>query len=369
MTTITVQLGARSYPVQIGWELLASLAGLKSFVELKGRVGLVSNHKVYGLYGKTVEAALRDLGCQVTTALVPDGEQAKNLATVSQLYDTFIDAELDRSCALVSLGGGVVGDVTGFVAATLYRGLPYIQIPTSLLAMVDAAIGGKTGVNHRHGKNLIGAFHQPRAVIIDPALLQTLARREITSACAEILKAAAVTDGDFFRQLAGGIDRLTDLTDPSFMVEAITRACEIKAQVVAGDEREQQRSDYLGRRVLNFGHTIGHALEAATGYSVLRHGEAVAMGMLAAGYISMEEAGFSPGELELLATSLDRLDLPALPVLDKADVRSYLRHDKKVDHGVLRFILLESLGRPVAASQVTDDQIDAALDHIQRRFH
>ena len=369
MTTVTVDLGPRSYAIQIGRGLLASAAGILAKVCPGERVGLISNPTVHKLYGQTLETSLSAAGYQVTRALVPDDEQAKELATVSRLYDTLIRAELDRTSIIVALGGGVVGDIAGFVAATLFRGLPYIQIPTTLLAMVDASIGGKTGVNHPQGKNLIGAFHQPRAVIIDPELLRTLPRREITSACAEIIKAAVVTDGDFFKQLARGIPKLVELTDLSFVEDTIVRACRIKAGIVAEDEQERALPGELGRRVLNFGHTIGHALEVTMGYGALRHGEAVAMGMVAAGHISVQEAGFSTDDLERLAEPLGHLQLPALPAIDKSEVRSILRHDKKVHHGALHFILLESLGRPIANSTVTDEQIDSALDHIQWRFN
>ena len=363
MTTITVELGPRSYPIHIGEGLLSSLAELLEPSGITGRTGLVSSANIHALYGEAVESALAAAGCQVFTALIPDGEKAKDLATVSHLYDTFLEAGLDRTSTLVSLGGGVVGDITGFVAATLFRGLPYIQIPTTLLAMVDASIGGKTGVNHPRGKNLIGAFHQPRAVLIDPALVRTLPQREVTSACAEIIKAAAITDGGFFRQLAEGIQALVDLTDLPFLEDAIIRSCRIKVEVVSGDERESDR-----RRILNFGHTLGHALEAAAGYDTLRHGEAVAMGMVAAGYISTRVTGFPQSELELLAAPMNHLELPGLPTLDQASFQAFLRHDKKVRRGVRHFVLLETIGRPVVTTRVTDSHIEEALEELQRRF-
>lgn len=363
MTTITVDLGSRSYPIFIAQGLLSSLAETLAQLDVTGQVGLVSTAHIHDLYGGTVESALTGSGCQVTTALVPDGEPAKNLATVSKLYDTFLEAGLDRSSTLVALGGGVVGDMTGFVAATLFRGIPFVQIPTTLLAMVDASIGGKTGVNHSHGKNLIGAVHQPKAVCIDPDLVKSLPRNELTSAFAEILKAGAIADSGFFHHLAANLEAIIDLADMPLLEEVITRACRIKAQVVSTDEREGGQ-----RRILNFGHTLGHALEASLGYGTLRHGEAVAMGMVGAGYLSTLITGFPPADLDLLTAAVEQLDLPKLPPVDPQTVVTFLRRDKKVRHGVPHFVLLESLGRPVVSSQVTDDQIMAALDNLQQRF-
>lgn len=363
MTTVSVELGSRSYPIHIGEGLLSSLAELLGPLGVSGRMGLVSSARIHELYGEAVESALTAIGCQVSTTLIPNGEKAKDLATVSYLYNAFLEAGLDRTSTLVSLGGGVVGDVTGFVAATLFRGIPYIQIPTTLLAMVDSSIGGKTGVNHPCGKNLIGAFHQPQAVLIDPAMVRTLPRREITSACAEIIKAAAIADGGFFQQLAGGIQQLVDLTDMPLLEDAIIRSCRIKAEVVSGDERESNR-----RRILNFGHTLGHALEATAGYDTLRHGEAVAMGMVAAGYISTRVTGFPAGDLELLAAPITQLELPRLPALDQAVFQSFLSHDKKIRRGELHFVLLESIGRPVITTEVTESHINETLDELQRRF-
>ncbi|MFB0515330.1 MAG: 3-dehydroquinate synthase [Candidatus Neomarinimicrobiota bacterium] len=363
MTTIIVNLGPRSYPIHIGAGLLSSLPDILEPLEVSGQVGLVSTANIHELYGEAVEVAFAAVGCQVSTALITDGEAAKNLATVAELYDTFLEAGLDRSSTLVAFGGGMVGDITGFVAATLFRGINYLQIPTTLLAMVDASIGGKTGVNHPRGKNLIGAFHQPQAVLIDPALVRTLPRREITAALAEIIKAAAIADSRFFQRLAESIQPLVDLTDMSLLEEAIIQACRIKARIISEDEREGDR-----RRILNFGHTLGHAVEAALSYGTLRHGEAVAVGMVAAGHISTRVTGFPPGELELLTATIARLELPKLPTVDQVAIQSFLQHDKKVQRGVLHFVLLETIGQPIITSQVTNDHIKEALDEIQRRF-
>ena len=363
MTTITVDLGPRSYPVHIGAGLLSSLSELLTPLGVGGHVGLVSSAPIHDHYGATVTAGLEAAGCQVTTSLIPNGEQAKNLETVARLYNTFIQAGLDRSSTLVALGGGVVGDLTGYVAATLFRGIGLVQIPTTMLAMVDSSIGGKTGVNHPLGKNLIGAFHQPLAVIIDPAVLSTLPKREMTSAFSELLKMGAIADHTFFRFLVSNTRAILELADPELVLQAITEACDIKAAVVSEDEREGDR-----RRILNFGHTLGHALEATLGYGSLRHGEAVAMGMVGAGFISRQITGLSERDYEELLAALEPLDLPKLPPLKRPAILQYLLHDKKVRRGKLHFVLLEALGRPVITNAVDESLIAAALDEIEQRF-
>ena len=363
MTTITVDLGPRSYPLHIGAGLLSSLTELLSSLGVDGRIGLVSSAPIHDHYGAAVTATLEAAGYQVTATLVPDGEQAKNLETVARLYDTFLEAGLDRSSTLVALGGGVVGDLTGYVAATLFRGIGLVQIPTTLLAMVDSSIGGKTGVNHPLGKNLIGAFHQPLAVIIDPTVLGTLPKRELTSAFAELLKAGAIAERPFLQFLVANARTILDLADADLVLQAITAACGIKADVVSADEREGDR-----RRILNFGHTFGHALEATLGYGSVRHGEAVAMGMAGAGYLSQQLTGLTEHDYRELLAALEPLDLPKLPPLNRAAVLKYLYHDKKVRRGKLHFVLLEALGRPVITNAVDDTLIAAALDEIEGRF-
>ncbi len=362
-TTITVDLGPRSYPLHIGHGLLPSLGRLLQPLGVTGRVGLVSNEPICRHYGALVTAVLAASGLNVTTAMVPANESAKSLDGAALLYDTFLNAGLDRTSTLVAFGGGVVGDLTGFVAATFMRGIRWVQLPTTLLAMVDASIGGKTGVNHRRGKNLIGAFHQPLAVIIDPAMLSTLPGREMTSAYAELLKAGAIADRDFFRFLGVNAQTILGLADRQLVEEAIVRASRIKAEVVAADEREGGQ-----RRILNFGHTVGHALEAAYGYGDLRHGEAVAFGMAAAGYLSRKITGLPEADYAELLAALGLLDLPRLSGLDRAKVMQYLYHDKKVRRGELHFVLLEELGRPVITSAVDDGLINAALDDIEERW-
>jgi 3-dehydroquinate synthase len=228
---------------------------------------------------------------------------------------------------------------------------------------VDSSIGGKTGVNHPLGKNLIGAFHQPLAVFIDPTLLRTLPRREITAALAEVLKYGAIADRPFFQRLVDGLEDLKGLSDLSLVTDAIRHSCEIKARIVAEDEREGDR-----RRLLNFGHTIGHALEGTLGYGLLRHGEAVALGMVGAGLLSTEIAGFPRDELDVLVEAVDRLDLPALPALNEKEILAYMQRDKKVRRGIRHFVLLEAIGQPVITDVVTDGQITAALAELQRRF-
>lgn len=363
MTTITVDLGPRSYPVHIGHGLLSSLAKLLPPLGVAGRVGLVSSEPIFEHYGALVTSVLAAAGCHVTTAIIPTDESAKSLEGAARLYDTFLNAGLDRTSTLLALGGGVVGDLTGFVAATFMRGIGWVPLPTTLLAMVDASIGGKTGVNHRRGKNLIGAFHQPLAVIIDPATLGTLPGRELTSAYAELLKAGAIADRDFFRFLGTNARKILGLAHRELLEEAIIRASRIKAEVVAADEREGGQ-----RRILNFGHTVGHALEAAAGFGGLRHGEAVAFGMAAAGGLSRKITGLPEADYEELLASLELLDLPRLPRLDRATVMQYLYHDKKVERGELRFVLLEELGRPVITKAVNDGLINAALDDIEERW-
>jgi 3-dehydroquinate synthase len=363
VTALTVDLGSRSYPIYIEDGLLGSLGNLLESLHIQGQVGLVTNHTIHQLYGEQVELAANSAGCKLTTVFIPDGENAKNQTIVSTLYDAFLGTGLDRSSTLISLGGGVVGDITGFVAATLFRGIRYLHIPTSLLAMVDSSIGGKTGINHPSGKNLIGAFHQPVAVIIDPGLTRTLPRREVNAALAEIIKAAVIADADFFHSLSTNIELLIHQSDTSFLEQVIVRSCEIKARIIMDDEREGDL-----RRILNYGHTIGHALEATYGYSTYIHGEAVAIGMVGASYLSTQILDFPISEHQQLASLISKLEIPSLPDLDEDVFYSVLEHDKKIRNGILHFVLLKTIGHPVITDQVAQSQLTAAINEIQRRF-
>lgn len=363
MTTIKVDLGSRSYPIFIENGLLGSLGDILKSLHVHGSVGLVTNHTLYQHYGEQVEVAANSAGCKLTTVFIPDGESAKNQTTVSTLYDALLGAGLDRSSTLISLGGGVVGDIAGFVAATLFRGINYLHIPTSLLAMVDASIGGKTGINHPTGKNLIGVFHQPIAVIIDPGLVRTLPRREVTAGIAEIIKAAVIADAAFFHSLSTKIELLIHQSDIPFLEQAIVRSCEIKARIVMDDEREDNQ-----RRFLNFGHTLGHALEATFGYSTYIHGEAVAIGMVGASYLSTQIIGFPISEHKQLVSLISKLEIPGVPDLDVDAFYAVLQHDKKIRNGVLHFVLLKTIGNPLITDQVAQSQLIAAIHEIQRRF-
>ena len=294
-----------------------------------------------GLYGADVIKSLESAGFSVVVIEMPDGEEFKNLEEVSKVYDRLIKEKIDRSSPVVALGGGVVGDLAGFVAATYLRGVPYVQVPTTLLAQVDSSVGGKTAVNHSMGKNLIGAFYQPKMVIIDPDVLSTLEEREVSTGLAEVVKHGIIRDKNYFKFLEANASNVLSLQGE--VDEAITRSCEIKAAVVSEDEREAGV-----RGILNFGHTFGHAIEAVAGYSTYRHGEAVSMGMvMAAGFSN--ELGLCSAELEeRIKRLLDSLGLPTgAPELSSDDIFASMLLDKKVKAGRVRFVLLKGIGEVV----------------------
>src|SRR2546427_3260601 len=300
MQTLTVNLGDRSYPIHVGEGILPRAGEFLSQAGLRGKVAIVTNPTVAQLYLDAVHEALTDAGFEMIPILIPEGEEHKNLKTLASIYDRLITERLERNSCVMALGGGVVGDVAGFAAATYLRGIPYIQVPTTLLAQVDSSVGGKTGVNHQNGKNLIGAFYQPRLVLIDVEVLPTLPRREFVAGMAEVIKYGIIEDPHLFafleQNLAGFLALSSELVE-----EIIATSCAIKAKVVEKDEREE---DY--RSILNFGHTVGHALEALTGYGRFLHGEAVAVGMVQAASISLSQ-GFcderSLGRIRQLITA------------------------------------------------------------------
>ncbi len=337
---VEVGLGDRSYPILIGEGLLGSL-GMEVRARVPGeRVMVVSNPTVRTLYGKRAEESLAGAGLDVTWGEMPDGEAYKTLETVSRLYDLAIEAELDRGCAVVGLGGGVVGDTAGFVAATYMRGIPFVQVPTTLLSQVDSSVGGKVGVNHPKGKNMIGAFYQPRLVLADTVTLASLPPREIRAGLAEVIKYGVIWDASFFNWLEENIEGLLEL-DAEAITYAVARACGIKAEVVAADETEQGR-----RQILNYGHTFGHAVESLTAYRRFRHGEAVAIGMAAAARMAEGMGLLASGDRRRIEGLIVRAGLPVKLPRDFT-AEQYLEamaHDKKARSGVLTFVLPSAIG-------------------------
>lgn len=337
------------------------LADIQTRTQNMGRqVLIISNPTVFDHYGKLAIASLENKGFQVNFQLLPDGEQHKTMNSVQKIYDAALAHRLERSSTILALGGGVIGDMAGFAAATWLRGVNFVQVPTSLLAMIDAAIGGKTGVNHPLGKNLIGAFHQPRTVIIDPDTLKTLPAREFRSGMAEVIKYGVIWDTELFSQLerAESLQNY-DALETEQLNWIITRSCRAKAAIVSQDEREMGR-----RALLNYGHTIGHAIESLTEYCLFTHGEAVALGMLAAGAISAAIGWWSAQAAKRQLALLKKAGLPIqLPdaTLKIDSILDALLLDKKVQNGRIRFVLPTGVGHAEISHQVPVDLIIQAL--------
>lgn len=337
---VRVALGARSYPIELGFDTLAGLGPrLKTLLDARQAM-VVTVPPVGRRYGAAALRSLREAGLRARRFEVPDGERSKSLTRSARLYDALLDAGADRATAIVALGGGVVGDLAGFVAATLLRGLPLVQVPTSLLAMVDSSVGGKTGVNVRQGKNLVGAFHQPRLVWIDARTLESLPARQRRAGMAEVVKHAAIADARLFGRLEAEAERVMAL-EPGVLLPVLQRNCEIKAAVVSRDEREAGP-----RMLLNFGHTLGHAAEALMGYRGILHGEGVAMGMVYAARRS-EALGLCPGgTAERIEALLGRIGLPTeLPGFPRSAYLSAVGVDKKRRDARIRFVALRGIGR------------------------
>src|SRR5438270_4206571 len=404
MRRVVVRLkGGRGYPIDVGPGVLSGLGAVaRAHLPTEaGRVALVSNPRVFGLYGDAAVARLRGAGFGVSHWLMGDGERFKNLKTAERCLQFLSESKLERSDGVVALGGGVVGDLAGFAAALYLRGVAFLQAPTTLLAQIDSSVGGKTGVNTRAGKNLVGAFHQPRAVVVDTETLRTLPRRELTAGWCEAIKQGAVGDRRLFERTrkflegesqraaaagvgagrkrgraearggrpGGGLDEGRDRSREEELARIIAAQCAFKAKIVANDEREEiGRADARSRRVLNFGHTVGHALEALTGYRRFRHGEAVGHGMLAAAEISKRLGLLDGSELESLRGAVRAAGpLPAASDLDADRVARALRADKKAVGGSVRWVLLERIGRARVVdgrevpARVIRESISAAL--------
>jgi 3-dehydroquinate synthase len=353
--TLKVDLGKRSYPIFIGAQLIGDPDCYRPYLG-GSQVMLVSNETVAPLYLDQVRAALE--GLRVEQVVLPDGEQYKTLEVLDRIYTALLDARFDRRCTLVALGGGVVGDMTGFAAATYQRGVQFIQVPTTLLSQVDSSVGGKTGVNHPLGKNMIGAFHQPRCVIADTATLDTLPDRELSAGLAEIIKYGLINDAAFFDWLEGNMSRLV-ARDPAALAYAIERSCRDKAAIVEADEREAGQ-----RALLNLGHTFGHAIETGMGYGSWLHGEAVAAGMCMAARLSVALGWLDPGALHRLVALLEVARLPVRPpdAIDAVRFQQLMAVDKKVLDGQLRLVLLRGIGAAVVSADFDHEILQRSLD-------
>jgi len=358
MQTLHVDLGDRSYPIYIGTDLLARAELVRPYV-VGRQVMIVSNETVAPLYLDTVKKAFVDF--DVSEVILPDGEEYKTLPVLNQIFDALLEKRFERKCTLVALGGGVIGDMTGFAAACYQRGVPFIQIPTTLLAQVDSSVGGKTGVNHELGKNMIGAFHQPRCVIADTNTLNTLDDRQLSAGLAEVIKYGLIRDVPFFKWLEENMQRLLE-RDPVALAYAIEHSCQDKAEVVAADEKEGGI-----RATLNLGHTFGHAIEAATGYGKWLHGEAVGTGMLMAADLSQRMGMLSKEDVQRIDNIIDHAQLPtrAPANMDYETFMKYMSVDKKVEAGAIRLVLLKAVGQAV----ITSDYDPALLKQTLEAHH
>jgi len=355
MQTLNVDLGERSYPIYIGKDLLRQAELINPYV-VGRQVMIVTNEIIAPLYLQQIKDTFSQF--EVHTCILPDGEQYKNLEVLNQIFDALLTHRFERKSTLVALGGGVIGDMTGFAAATYQRGVAFIQIPTTLLAQVDSSVGGKTGVNHELGKNMIGAFHQPQCVVADTNTLNTLDDRQLSAGIAEVIKYGLIRDKDFFDWLEANMQKLLT-RDPTALAYAIERSCQSKADVVAQDEKEDGV-----RATLNLGHTFGHAIEAATGYGNWLHGEAVGTGMLMASDLSCRMSMLQEADVHRIDNIIDAAQLPTRSPsnMDYDVFMKYMSVDKKVEDGAIRFILLTAIGQSV----ITSDYGDRAIsDYIR----
>lgn len=362
-STIRVDLPQEAYEVRIAPDGLDRLgdwmAGDRPLVKPGQKVLLVSNPVVFELYGERAIASLEKAGYVANYCILPAGEQYKTLASIEKIHDAAYENRLERSSAMVALGGGVIGDMTGFAASTWLRGIAVVQVPTSLLAMVDASMGGKTGVNHPKGKNLIGAFHQPKLVLIDPNVLETLPVREFRAGVAEVIKYGVIWDMPLFEKLEAA-ERLDDYNHVSadLLQYMLEHSCQAKADVVSQDVKEAGI-----RALLNYGHTIGHAIESLTGYSQINHGEAVAIGMMAAGQIAVEMGLWEMSATKRQDALIEKSELPTrLPKgIDIDEILVSLKSDKKVKEGTVRFVLPKGVGKAFVSDRVSDETVRVVL--------
>ncbi len=360
MLSIPVELGNRSYSIVIGNGILTELPRIIEATQTRGVIAIVTDANVGPLHGARVEALARESGRKVVTCTMPAGESNKRLARIEELIGGFLEAGLDRGSLVIALGGGVVGDVAGFAAATFMRGVPYVQIPTTIVAQVDSSVGGKTGVNHPLGKNIIGAFHQPSAVLIDMEFLQSLPSRELRAGLAEVIKHGVIADETLFAHMETHAARIL-AKDLDALVFPVRRSCEIKGAIVAEDETEQGV-----RANLNYGHTFGHGIEAVTHYERFLHGEAIALGMIAAGALARElglvDAAFEARQRACIAAYGLPVAWPEIPVDGTLDA---MRRDKKARAGTMKFVVADRIGHVVHRTDVTEAQARRALEALR----
>lgn len=357
--TLTVPLGDRSYPIHIGGSLLSRADLIAERLQIP-RAAIVTNETIAPLYLEALAAPLATAGVLLTRIVLPDGEQYKNWETLNRIHDALLAERCDRSTTIVALGGGVIGDLAGFAAATYQRGVPFIQVPTTLLAQVDSSVGGKTGINHPRGKNMIGAFWQPKLVLADTHTLNTLPLRELSAGLAEVIKIGLVRDLSFFEWLEENLDRLL-AREPAALAEAILRCCRNKAEVVAADEEEKDKEG--GRALLNLGHTFGHAIETGLGFGEWLHGEAVAAGTVMAAEVSRRLGWLADQDVARIRRIFTRAGLPLQGApLTAARYLDLMGHDKKVVAGRLRLVLLQQLGRAVTSSDAPQADIISAIE-------
>ena len=352
MESLRVDLGSRAYPIHIGAGILADAALYAPYLE--GSAAIVTNPVVAPLYLERVKKALQ--GARLTEIVVPDGEEAKRWESLNGVFDALLKARCGRDTLIVALGGGVIGDLAGFAAAVYQRGVPFVQVPTTLLAQVDSSVGGKTAINHALGKNMIGAFHQPRAVIADLATLESLPVRELRAGIAEVIKHGVALDVELFAWLEQNVDKLL-AREPAALAHAVRRSCELKAAVVAQDERESGR-----RALLNFGHTFGHAIEAATGYGTWLHGEAVAAGMVMAAELSLRLRAIDEKTVLRIRHLIARAGLPVKgPEVSAEELIALMAVDKKAAKGSTRFVVLDRLGAATLRAGIDEARVREAI--------
>ena len=356
METLTVGLGERSYPIHVGSGLLDRAELLQAHVPRK-RVAIVTNTTVAPLYLHKLQRTLQGAGISDVPIILPDGEEHKNSATLNTVYDELLKSRCERSTPLIALGGGVIGDITGFAAATYLRGVPFIQIPTTLLAQVDSSVGGKTGINHPLGKNMIGAFYQPQLVLADTRTLDTLPDKELSAGIAEVIKYGLIRDLPFLEWMEQNIDKLL-ARDTAALQFAIARSCHNKAEVVAADERERGE-----RALLNLGHTFGHAIESGVGYGNWLHGEGVAAGTVMAADLSQRMGWISAQDTARVRALFERARLPTVaPDLGVEKYLDLMGLDKKVEGGRMRFVLLKQIGQAVVEGEVPQELLRKTVE-------